>query len=219
MQVKQISDNELYETQFGYKEQRSNAWFLFVLCLIIWAVACFRVWWTSNFGGVVVDGNSMYTTLTDNEKLLMRYVDDKNQAKRGDIIVVYVGNYEECSSVTSGFIIKRLIATAGDKVRCENGEVEICYAGSDTFVPLLEPYAYYGKNEVYKPSYDFAEYTVGDGEIFFLGDNRSSGVSSVDSRYKEEKSHLQGLYKVGDIYGTVPAWALKNQKFFDFLFF
>ena len=66
---------------------------------------------------------------------------------------------------------------------------------------------------------DFEEYEVGEGEIFFLGDNRQN---SLDSRYKEEYggSHLSnGLYKAEDIYGVVPDWAIAYKTPLEWLFF
>lgn len=214
-----LQKSELYESRFRFQEKKSNARFFTVLLAFFIALFALRAWWTGSFGGVVVDGNSMRETLYDGEKLLMKYADDDTQATRGDVIVIYVGGYAECASVKGDYLIKRLIATEGDKVRCADGQIEICYAGEDAFVPLVEPYAYYGVNDAYKESYDFAEYTVGEGEIFFLGDNRSSRGSSVDSRYKEELSHLQRLYKVEDIYGIVPAWAIEHNETLAAIFF
>ena len=73
---------------------------------------------------------------------------------------------------------------------------------------LNEPYAYH------KWNYDFALYEVGEGEIFFLGDNRTN---SYDSRYQEGNSHLKTLYKADDIYGVVPDWAIRHKKFLKYL--
>ena len=212
---KTLSDSELYEARHGFKERRSNARFVYAIFLIFILFFSFSAWWTSNFGGVIVDGNSMNQTLYDGEKLLMRYASGY-KANRGDVIVVYVGNYEECDSVKGEFIIKRLIATEGDKVRCDNGQIEICYAGESEWKKLNEPYAYYAN---YRFDYDFAEYEVGVGEIFFLGDNRSGRGSSLDSRYQEGLSHLNCLYKEADIYGIVPAWAIEHHQILSKIFF
>ncbi len=219
-----LRDSELYESRFKIKERRSNARFFTLLFALFICFFAFRGWWASAYGGVIVDGNSMRKTLTDGEQLLMRYTDKKHKAQRGDIIVVYVGGYAECADVNGDFLIKRLIAIEGDKVRCTDGQIEIDYAGGgEEWVKLDEPYAYYGIGDAYKSSYDFnCVYEVKAGEIFFLGDNRSGKGSSVDSRYHDfpNGSHLQGrLYKESDIYGVVPAWALEHRSILAKIFF
>ena len=141
------------------------------------------------------------------------------ELERGDIIVVYVGNYPECKSITGGELIKRLIATEGDKVKCKDGQISIMYSGTNEYVLLNESYAYYGGMPGQDATdYDFSEYVVGEGEIFFLGDNR---LNSVDSRYKESSgSHLIGrLYETTDVYGVVPTWAMEYKDILCNLFF
>ena len=210
-----LKQSELYRSPLG-KEREEGYWLYIFFAFMLFLAAFFRVWWTSNYGGVVVDGSSMYKTLVNGEKLLMRYVEDGEGIERGDVIVVYVGDYEECQGITGGYLIKRLIAIEGDKVKCKDGQISICYAGTTNYVPLEEPYAYYSNPN----SYDFQgqEYVVGEGEIFFLGDNRNN---SCDSRYKEwSGSHLSGrLYKATDVYGVVPEWAIKNSEKLEKIFF
>lgn len=226
MSEKQLVDGELYESRFRFKERRSNARFYLVLLSIILAILVFHTHFKSIFSGVTVDGASMSRTLTDGDNLLMRYADGRKKAERGDVIVVYVYHYPEFynrpvypGQTSTKYLIKRLIAIEGDKVKCKDGQVSICYAGTDEYVDLYEPYAYYGENEWYKTRYDFEEYEVGEGEIFFLGDNRSSNKSSSDSRYKENHSSLDCLYKETDIYGVVPEWAIKQRTLLEALFF
>lgn len=207
-----MQDGELYESRFHYKENRSNAVFLFVIALILCAFMSFTYWWRTHFGGVQVDGASMNMTLYDGEMLLMDYYREGDRLDRGDVIVVDVREYPECGD--TDFLIKRLIAVEGDKLYCENGQIYICYAGEQSYAPLQEDYAYYMNGD--KHSYDFAEYTVGEGEVFFLGDNRNN---SLDSRYQEGKSHLDRLYKQSDIYGVVPDWAIRYQTILEKIFF
>ena len=212
---KALSDSQLYEYRHGFKEQRLSGYLTCAILVVFILFLSFIGWWTSSFGGVVIDGSSMNQTLRDGETLLMRYANG-DSAKHGDVIVIYVGDYEECKSVKGKFLIKRLIAKEGDKVRCDNGQIEIQYAGQTEWKKLNEPYAYYAN---YRFEYDFEEYTVGKGEIFFLGDNRSGHGSSLDSRYQEGLSHLDKLYKEEDIYGVIPNWAIKYRKVLANIFF
>jgi len=80
---------------------------------------------------------------------------------------------------------------------------------------LYEPYANYrGKTDCRFASRE-DPYVVGKDEIFFLGDNRTE---SKDSRYKENLSHLEdSLYRVGDIYGVVPDWAIRHKNLIKYI--
>ena len=204
--------NAINERYYGKDERSSNFRFFAVLLFVLLLLLTLWNAFVSSFGVIIVDGDSMNQTLVDKQKLLMRFTTEQAPAKRGDVIVVSVEKYgfKDSKGNRIQFLIKRLIAVEGDKVRCTDGQVEICYAGTSEYVLLDEPYAYYGKNEYYKTSYDFAEYTVDEGEVFFLGDNRSRDGSSVDSRYQEGMSHLNDLYKAEDIFGVVPTWAMKQ---------
>ena len=206
MKEKDLRDGELYEYRYRYKSRRSTTIFYCVLALIVAAALGFRIYWTNTFGGVYVDGNSMYPTLHSGDELLMKYGGD---AERGDVIVVDVRSYgDEYDFGNTQFLIKRLIAVEGDTVYCEDGEVYIRYAGTEEFVPLDEPYIPDGE------IYSFGPYEVGTDEIFFLGDNR---LNSKDSRYKEGLSHLDCLYKESDIYGIVPDWAIKYKEILKYM--
>lgn len=206
MKEKDLRDGELYEYRYRYKSRRSTTIFYCVLALIVAAALGFRIYWTNTFGGVYVDGSSMYPTLHSGDELLMKYGGD---AERGDVIVVDVRSYgDEYDFGNTQFLIKRLIAVEGDTVYCEDGEVYIRYAGTEEFVLLDEPYIPDGE------IYSFGPYEVGTDEIFFLGDNR---LNSKDSRYKEGLSHLDCLYKESDIYGIVPDWAIKYKEILKYI--
>lgn len=215
MENKNLTDSELYESRFQFKTRRSNHRFYAALLALLTLFLGVRAWWTGTFGGIVVDGSSMLQTLFDEDNLLMKYVKDTKELERGDVIIVDVRDYPECGS--TDFLIKRLIALEGDKVKCENGNLFIWYAGKDGYEtqPLVEDYAYYKDG---KKNYSFTEYEVGAGEIFFLGDNRQN---SMDSRYQElGGSHLKNkLYKATDVYGIVPDWAIEYKEILEVLLF
>lgn len=200
------------ERFYAEEERSANVRFFSVLLCVFLIICCLWGMFVRAFGVIIVDGNSMNQTFVNGEKLLMRFTTDNFKAERGDVIVVNVKKYgfTDKKGNKIEFLIKRLIAIEGDKVKCTDGQIQICYAGETDYVPLDEPYAYYGVNDSYKTSYDFAEYTVGEGEVFFLGDNRSDVGSSVDSRYQEKMSHLNELYKVEDVFGVVPTWAMNH---------
>lgn len=215
-----LQDSELYEARFQYKERRSSIRFIGIFLLVLWTLCCLIFAWHSAFGGVQVSGTSMMPGLRDKDYLVVKYFEVGDDLPYGSVIVLDIEHYPEVQKHNekypknpTKYIIKRLIAKAGDIVRCQDGVVQVKYSGEQVFTTLDEPYAqYYNKNE-----YDFVEdYVVGEGEIFFLGDNRDN---SMDSRYNEGKSHLNGLYKESDIYGVVPTWAIENKKVLEYIFF
>ncbi len=208
-----LKNSRLYEERFGFKERNSSFRFYLVLLAILFVCITSLTHFSLNYYGVTVSGASMNKTLYSGENLLMRYVDEDYKADYGDIIIVKVDGYQEFAGTGTQFLIKRLIAKGGDKVRCYQGEVEILYKGKTEWETLDEPYAYYSRD---KSTYHFDEYAVGEDEIFFLGDNR---FNSSDSRYPHGSRLEDRLYKEADIFGVVPDWALRNQKLLNFLFF
>ena len=173
---------------------------LSVIFVAVIAFASFTLWVHQNCFVVEVSGDSMLNTVQSGDLLYVR----DGKAKRGDVVIISVQNYtmEGGFHFSGKYIIKRLIATEGDTVKCEDGVVSVMYAGSDKFVALSEPYI-----KGITPNFDNGgEITVGEGEIFFLGDNRENSYDSTEI----------GCLLEEDIVGVVPKWALKIKSFTKF---
>lgn len=185
------------------REEDDPLFFRFFAVVFALMVAFFSVnlWFNARFVRVEVEGTSMTNTLSNGDVL---YADKKAVPARGDIVIVDVKNYPE-KKFRGEYIIKRLIATQGDTLYCQNNTVHIRYAGEEDFVPLEEDYL---KNKAQNAS--FAAVTVGEGEIFVMGDNRAD---SKDSR-------MEGCFLASDIIGKVTDWSVKHKatitKFWHF---
>ena len=213
MEEKDLKYSPLYERVRGEK----TGWLWGIICIVIAFIAIFysfaRIYVYKNFGAVIVEGDSMNMTLFDDEVLLLHRTEDGAIADYGDVIVVYVGGYQEWQESGTNYIIKRLIAKEGDRVRSRGGKISVWknWQEGGTWEELSEPYAHC----LIPTDYADFEYVVEEGEIFFLGDNR---LNSEDSRYAQGYSKIDGLYKETDIYGVVPEWAIEFRAALEFFF-
>ena len=151
------------------------------LLLVVLIVNLLRVTYTF---AVDVSGSSMEDTIHGGDIL---YALPGCDAERGDIVIIDVHGDPDFEPDN---IIKRLIAKEGDCVKCEDGVVYVKPAGGE-YAPLDEPYT-----KGVTP--DFPEVAVGEGEIFFLGDNRGASRDSTEV----------GTRLYSDIIGVVPDWAV-----------
>lgn len=129
---------------------------------------------------------SMVPTLVPGELVMVNKLAYKlGEMERGDIIVFHYSESED--------YVKRLIGLPGDVVEMRNGIVYI----SD--VPMIEPYL----NEM--PTYT-GRWTVPEGKIFVLGDNRN----------KSSDSHEWGFVPVDEVMGRAMLiyWPLDQARFF-----
>lgn len=135
-----------------------------------------------------VKGGSMLDTFQDGdyvfvEKLTYAFSDPK----KGDIVICYYPDaYYEAFHVDYATRIKRVMATAGDRVQSINGKLYVNYE------PVDEPYLTEHRSQttgITEP------YIVPEGCVYVLGDNR---INSTDSR-----SAVVGAIPISDIVGKV----------------
>ncbi len=170
------------------KSGRAAAIVLGIVSVLLIVFFCFVLWLNMWHFGVQVSGSSMYDTLKDGDYVYAsRYFD----LARGDIIIIDVSDYREEDGLSGDYLVKRLIATEGDSIYCRDGVVYRKDAEGSDFYALDESY-------ITGETSDFDQLTVGEDEIFFLGDNRPV---SKDSR-------VLGCYLESDVVGVVPSWAV-----------
>lgn len=120
----------------------------------------------------VVNGSSMEPTLHNGDQLIIEKITPRfGTLHRGDIVTVDVRDKKPV--VQESPIIKRVIGLAGDKVEVKDGKVYV--NGKE----LPEDYIKGDYTEVVDERY--ANYTVPEGEVYVMGDNRVHN-QSLDSR-------------------------------------
>ena len=167
------------------------------------------------FSPVQVSGSSMETTVQDGDWLIMRKTHNINY---GDVIIVRTSG----SGDSSVYYIKRVIGLPGDTVYTLNGEVYRKKSGQTVAEKIDEPYARYLDNvggtwipSANKGTYaphssdeDVKECVVGEGEVYFMGDNRKH---SRDSREI-------GTRKISDVIGVVDKWSINKRHSYSWYF-
>ena len=135
----------------------------------------------------IVDGSSMYPTLHDNQ--LMLVLRPGYEPTRGDVVVIHTGK----SILSRDYIVKRVIATQGQTVTID---YDLDTVSVDDVI-LSEPYLNYAEEDPMLPRDDnkVVHYTVPEGCVFVMGDNRNHSADSRSSKY--------GMIDQGIIVGKV----------------
>lgn len=145
-----------------------------------------------------VKGASMEPNFHDNEYLIINEITYRfADPERGNVVVFkYPRDPEQ-------YFIKRVIGLPGESVKIDNGLVYLKTVGSADYQLLDEG----GYLDAYVKTYPNLEVTVGEGEYFVMGDNRSA---SLDSR-------IFGAVSRDFIVGKtwLRAWPLNKLKNFE----
>jgi signal peptidase I len=161
-------DKEIEERAHKKREKLPHDIFDFVEFFVI-ALAVILLIFTFLIRQTVVTGGSMLPTLENGDRLIISNF--FYTPKAGDIVVIQiedeVAEKRPLVLAKDSSIIKRVIATAGQTVRIQNGVVYVDGA------PLETDFDFWAD------SANMAEITVSDGHIFVMGDNRTI---SLDSR-------------------------------------
>ena len=116
-----------------------------------------------------VNGASMEPTYYNREYLIIDELSYRfNPPERGEVVVFRYPLDE------SQFFIKRIIGLPGERIAVRDGAVTVYREAFPDGVALAEPYLAEGTVTAGE-----ADITLGDGEYFVMGDNRSA---SLDSR-------------------------------------
>ena len=177
------------QVQVESQPQQTNNWKRFVLDILETVILAVVLYFGINAisARVRVDGLSMNPTLQHGEYILVSRLSYKTgEPQRGDIIVFSFPMDQKQD------LIKRVVGLPGETISIRNNEVLV------NGMKLEEPYI------AQSPIYN-GEWTVGEGQLFVLGDNRN------DSK----DSHQWGLLPVENIIGKAlliywppPEWKL-----------
>ncbi len=156
------------------KEARDWVMSIAAALLIVFVIRTFL------FQIIRVDGDSMYDTLLNNERLFVSVLDVRlGDVERGDVVICHYPNRGSTN------FVKRAVAVPGDTVYRENCVTHVVYEtidenGETVFVDEMLDEGFYKKPLLNTLDEDYAPYTLGENEYFVVGDNRYNSHDSRD---------------------------------------
>lgn len=165
-----IPEDEDKQAEYDPEKPRKIDWVFDLAEMFVFVLAVVMILTSFVFKSSMVEGDSMKNTLEDGDRLFIS--DMFYTPERGDIVV-----FEDYSTALKKTVIKRVIGLPGETV-----EVKINDDGKSVTVyidgnPLEEDYAYYastGHLDACGPI------TLGENEVFVMGDNRLNSTDSCD---------------------------------------
>lgn len=133
----------------------------------VFAIFIVILLFTFIFRIVQVDGPSMEDTLHDGDRLILTHFN--YTPKRGDIVVLNSEGLNET-------IIKRVIAVGGDTVSIDFLKGEVTVNGEVLKENYIKELTYLEEGRAIK------DVTVGDGQVFVMGDNRNHSTDSRNAK-------------------------------------
>lgn len=179
---------EQYENMRGSRAFRNAEFLLYIVIVVLMALAI-RSFIAEP---IRVDGDSMVPTLTTNEDMLVEKVSYwLTDPMRGDIVICYYPGYTESC-------VKRVIGLPGETVTVSDGKIYIDGAALDE--------SEYWQGEIIG---DMDSVTVGEREVFVVGDNRNGS--------KDSRNSSVGCIPYAKIVGRVIAvvWPFSEYETFD----
>ncbi len=166
---------------------------------LLFALATVIIIFTFVLKVVNVSGDSMRESFHNGDKLIVSGIG--YTPAQGDVVVVDVThNLEAKGLVPNAPYIKRVIATEGQTVNIDPFSWTVYVDGE----PIEEPYVYHCNNNPMHRGSLVYPYTVPEGSVFVMGDNRngssdSRSLGAIESKYILGKVYLRLMPDFGVI--------------------